>query len=82
MGDRGAEGWGLRAGAKSWLLVEHGRVHGACMLRSALPKPRPTSAALLCLHDAEEGGISHWASSVAVHNALLRRGRKVGLPRR
>ena len=34
-------------------------------------------AGLLCLRDAEEGGISNWASSIAVHNALLRRGRKV-----
>ncbi|GFH31927.1 clavaminate synthase-like protein, partial [Haematococcus lacustris] len=33
-------------------------------------------AALLCLHDAEEGGVSNWVSSIAVHNALLRRGRK------
>ena len=36
-----------------------------------------TPAGLLCLRDAEEGGISNWASSIAVHNALLRRGRKV-----
>ncbi|KAL6755491.1 Clavaminate synthase-like protein [Haematococcus lacustris] len=33
-------------------------------------------AALLCLHDAEEGGVNNWVSSIAVHNALLRRGRK------
>ncbi len=33
-------------------------------------------AALLCLHDAEEGGVNNWVSSIAIHNALLRRGRK------
>lgn len=33
--------------------------------------------ALLCLNPALEGGVSHWTSSVAVHNAMLRRGRKV-----
>ena len=32
---------------------------------------------LLTLQDAQEGGLSNWASSVAVHNAMLRRGRKV-----
>lgn len=30
---------------------------------------------LLCLHDAEEGGVTTWTSSLAVHNELLRRGR-------
>lgn len=34
-------------------------------------------AALLCMRDAEEGGVNNWTSSIAVHNALLRRGRKV-----
>jgi hypothetical protein len=33
--------------------------------------------ALLCIRDAKAGGLTLWASSVAVHNELLRRGRKV-----
>ena len=33
-------------------------------------------AALLAIQDAEEGGISGWASSISVYNELLRRGRK------
>lgn len=33
---------------------------------------------LLCLSAAQEGGASKWVSSIAIHNELLRRGRKVG----
>ncbi len=33
--------------------------------------------ALLCLSAAKEGGESKWVSSIAIHNELLRRGRKV-----
>ena len=35
--------------------------------------------ALLSLRLAREGGLSSWASSVSVHNELLRLGRKVPL---
>lgn len=31
---------------------------------------------LLCIRDAMEGGLSNWASSVSIHNALLRMGRE------
>ncbi|MEW5300371.1 MAG: hypothetical protein WDW36_003307 [Sanguina aurantia] len=31
---------------------------------------------LLCLKDAAEGGVSNWASSISVHNEMLRRGRQ------
>jgi hypothetical protein len=34
---------------------------------------------LLCLRAGRAGGLSSWASSVSVHNELLRRGRRVGL---
>ncbi len=34
---------------------------------------------LLCLRAGRAGGLSSWASSVSVHNELLRRGRQVGL---
>ena len=30
-------------------------------------------AALLCLHNAMEGGLSSWSSSISVHNEILRR---------
>ncbi len=36
--------------------------------------------ALLCIRDALAGGLTLWASSVAVHNELLRRGRRVRAP--
>ena len=26
---------------------------------------------LLCLHNAKQGGTSHWSSSIAVHNAIV-----------
>lgn len=32
--------------------------------------------ALLCISAAPEGGESKWVSAVAIHNELLRRGRK------
>ena len=34
--------------------------------------------ALLSLTNAKSGGESKWVSGVAIHNELLRRGRKVG----
>jgi hypothetical protein len=44
---------------------------------SALPSPpaRPP-AGLLCINQAKEGGFSSFASTLAVHNELLRRKRK------
>lgn len=30
-------------------------------------------AALLCLHNAKEGGLSGWSSSISVHNEIVRR---------
>ena len=30
-------------------------------------------AALLCLHNAKEGGLSSWSSSISVHNEIVRR---------
>ncbi len=43
------------------------------------PVPAPilelgaAGAALLCLHNAMEGGLSSWSSSISVHNEILRR---------
>ncbi len=31
------------------------------------------AAALLCLSNAKEGGLSGWSSSIAVHNEIVRR---------
>lgn len=36
--------------------------------------------ALLSVTAAKQGGESKWVSGIAIHNELLRRGRKVGLP--
>jgi len=51
-----------------------------------LAQPMHTDSAdvvgLLCLRSGREGGLSSWASSVSVHNELLRRGRRVRRPRR
>ena len=35
--------------------------------------------ALLSISTAKEGGVSKWVSAVAIHNELLRRGRKASL---
>ncbi len=43
-----------------------------------LPLNHTRLAALLCLRDAEDGGVNTFVSSVAVYNALIRRGRAVG----
>lgn len=46
-----------------------------------LAQPYHTDSAdavgLLCLRPGLQGGLSSWASSVSVHNELLRRGRRV-----
>lgn len=43
---------------------------------TAAPQPYHNDAsdlvALLCLHNAKEGGVSHWSSSISVHNAIIR----------
>jgi len=36
-------------------------------------KPEAAHAALLCLHNAMDGGLSSWSSSISVHNEILRR---------
>jgi len=42
---------------------------------TAAPQPYHNDAAdlvaLLCLHNAKEGGTSHWSSSISVHNAIV-----------
>ena len=35
--------------------------------------PPVPPAALLCLHNAKEGGLSSWTSSISVHNEIVRR---------
>ena len=46
-----------------------------------LAQPYHTDSAdavgLLCLRPGLQGGLSSWASSISVHNELLRRGRRV-----
>lgn len=38
-----------------------------------LQQPLCPPAALLCLSNAKEGGLSGWSSSVSVHNEIVRR---------
>lgn len=38
-----------------------------------LPPAMSRTAALLALHNAKEGGLSSWTSSVSVHNEIVRR---------
>ena len=49
-----------------------------------LAQPYHTDSAdavgLLCLRRALQGGLSSWASSISVHNELLRRGRRARTP--
>ncbi len=51
------------------------------MYATRLAQPMHTDSAdvvgLLCLRSGRAGGLSSWASSVSVHNELLRRGRRV-----
>lgn len=45
------------------------------MRRAHLALPTPT-AGLLCIQQAKEGGVSSFASTLAVHNEMVRRGRQ------
>ena len=40
-----------------------------------LSMPQADVVGLLCLKQAKEGGMSSWASSITIHNELLKLGR-------
>ena len=78
--------WGsLRSNNKQGHLVGHIKDIGADPTRAetrlyATAAPQPIHndgpadvVSLLCLAPAKEGGASHWASSTAVYNEVLRR---------